>query len=104
MFFIDREYDVVYDIVYDIVCDILYAVVMQDGLVPALEPEEASGIITASEQIVKEYASKASLNAKQIKSLIEESKKTFFAIMLSMPLTWIPTCSSVSLLPLTRAI
>ncbi len=45
---------------------------MQDGLVPAFEPEEASGIITASEKIVKEYASKASLNAKQIKSLIED--------------------------------
>jgi hypothetical protein len=45
---------------------------MQDGLVPALEPEEASGIITTSEQIVREYASKASLNAKQIKSLIED--------------------------------
>ena len=45
---------------------------MQDGLVPPLEPAEASGIITESEQILKEYASKASLNAKQIKSLIED--------------------------------
>ncbi len=39
---------------------------------PALEPEEASGIITESEKIVKEYATKALLNAKRIKSLIED--------------------------------
>ena len=29
---------------------------MQDGLVPPLDPQEASGIITGSEQILKEYA------------------------------------------------
>ena len=39
---------------------------------PPLEPEEASGIITGSEQILKEYASQASLNAKQIVKLIED--------------------------------
>jgi hypothetical protein len=72
MSFIDRQYDIVCDIVYDVICDILYDVVMQDWLVPALEPEKAPGIITASEQIVKVYASKASLNAKQIKTLIED--------------------------------
>jgi hypothetical protein len=44
---------------------------MQDGLT-ALEPEEASGKITASEKFLMEYASKASLNAKQIKTLIED--------------------------------
>jgi hypothetical protein len=45
---------------------------MQDGLVPPLQPQEASGIITASEQIIKEYASKVGLNAQQIKTLIED--------------------------------
>jgi hypothetical protein len=49
-----------------LMADLCY-VDMQDRLVPALGPEEASGIITASEKIVKEYASKASLNAKQVK-------------------------------------
>ena len=39
-------------IVYDILCYVL----MQDGLVPPLDPQEASGIITGSEQILKEYA------------------------------------------------
>jgi hypothetical protein len=45
---------------------------MQDGLVPPLQPEEASGIITGSEQILKEYAKKASLTAKDIVSLIQD--------------------------------
>ena len=45
---------------------------VQDGLVPPLEPEEASGIITGNEQILKEYASRSSLNAKQIVALIED--------------------------------
>jgi hypothetical protein len=45
---------------------------LQDGLVPPLEPQEASGLITASEQIIKEYASKVGLNAQQIKALIED--------------------------------
>ncbi len=39
---------------------------------PPLEPQEASGIITASEQIIKEYASKVGLNAQPIKVLIED--------------------------------
>ena len=45
---------------------------MQDGLVPPLHPEEAAGIITGSEQILKEYAKKASLTAKDIIALIED--------------------------------
>ncbi len=47
---------------------------MQDGLVPPLHPEEASGILTrsASEQILKEYAKQASLTAKDIIALIQE--------------------------------
>ena len=45
---------------------------MQDGLVPPLQPEEAAGIITGSEQILKEYAKKASLTAKDIIALIED--------------------------------
>ena len=46
---------------------------MQDGLVPPLHPEEAAGIITGSEQILKEYAKKASLTAKDIIGLIEDA-------------------------------
>ena len=45
---------------------------MQEGLVPPLHPEEASGIISRSEQILKEYASKASLTAKDIIALIQD--------------------------------
>ena len=44
----------------------------QDGLVPPLDPQEASGIITGSEQILKDYASASSLTAKDIKRLIED--------------------------------
>ncbi len=39
---------------------------------PPLHPEEASGIISRSEQILKEYAGKASLKAKDIIALIQE--------------------------------
>ncbi len=56
-----------YIVVCDIGYDILYDVMMQDGLVPPLEPQEASGIITASEQLMKEYASKVGLNAQKSK-------------------------------------
>ena len=44
----------------------------QDGLVPPLGPQEASGIITGSEQILKNYASASSLNARDIKRLIKD--------------------------------
>jgi hypothetical protein len=40
--------------------------------VPPLDPQEASGMITGSEQILKEYAKKSSLTAKGIKALIED--------------------------------
>ncbi len=39
---------------------------------PPLDPQEASGMINGSEQILKEYAKKASLTAKDIKALIED--------------------------------
>ena len=42
----------------------------QDRLIPPLAPE-AAGIITGSEQILKEYASASSLNARDIKRLSE---------------------------------
>ena len=41
-------------------------------MVPPLDPQEASGIITGSEQILKNYASASSLNARDIKRLIED--------------------------------
>ena len=41
-------------------------------MVPTLDPQEASGIITGSEQILKDYASASSLNARDIKRLIED--------------------------------
>ena len=43
----------------------------QDKLIPPLAPE-AADIITGSEQILKEYASASSLNARDIKRLIED--------------------------------
>ncbi len=45
---------------------------MQGGLVPPLHPEQTSGIISRSEQILKEYASKALLTAKDIIALIQD--------------------------------
>ncbi len=44
----------------------------QGGLVPALEPQEVSGLITGSEQMFKDYAKSASLTAKDVKKLIED--------------------------------
>ena len=44
----------------------------QDGLVPPLDPQDESGIITGSEQILNDYASASSLNTKDIKRLIED--------------------------------
>ncbi len=41
-------------------------------MVPPLQPEEASGIISGSEQILKDYAKKASLTAKDVITLIED--------------------------------
>jgi hypothetical protein len=47
-------------------------VLIQDGLVPPLHPEEALGLISGSEQILKNYANKVSLNANNLKILIED--------------------------------
>ena len=47
---------------------------VQDGLVPPLD-KEASGIITVSEEIIKAYASKHSLNARAINDLIKDVLK-----------------------------
>ena len=41
-------------------------------MIPPLDPHEALGIITGSEQNLKDYASASSLNAKDIKRLIED--------------------------------
>ena len=41
-------------------------------MIPPLDPHEALGIITGSEQNFKDYTSASSLNAKDIKRLIEE--------------------------------
>ncbi len=56
--------DIALDIVFDIVYDILQA-----GLVPPLAKEFA-GIITGSEAILKEFASKHTLNASTIKDVL----------------------------------
>jgi hypothetical protein len=45
---------------------------LQEGLVPPLQPVEAAGLISRSEQILKQYASKASLTAKDIIALIQD--------------------------------
>ena len=41
-------------------------------MIPPLDPHEALWIITGSEQNLKDYASDSSLNAKDIKRLIED--------------------------------
>ena len=41
-----------YDIVYDIIYNILYDVPIQDGLVPPLQSEEASGLISGCENVL----------------------------------------------------
>ena len=59
--------DIIYDIRYDIVYNIRYNIFGQGGLVPALEPQEVLGLITGSEQFLKDYAKSASLTAKDVK-------------------------------------
>jgi len=46
---------------------------LQEGLVPPLQPVEAAGLISSSEQILKQYASKASLTAKDLIALIVDT-------------------------------
>jgi hypothetical protein len=61
--------DIISDIGSDIVSDIVYDI-LQAGLVPPLE-KEVAGIITGSEAILKEFASKHSLNASTIKDVLQ---------------------------------
>jgi hypothetical protein len=65
--------DIISDIISDIVPDIMYDI-SQDGLVLPLD-KEAAGIITGSEEILKEFASKHSLNASTINDLIKDVLK-----------------------------
>jgi hypothetical protein len=74
--------------VSDILPDIVYDI-LQAGLLPPLD-KEAAGIITGSEAILKEFASKHSLNASTINSFIKDVLK----IRLSMRMKLIPTCCS----------
>ena len=67
------SHDIIPDILPDITPDIgseMISYLVQDGLVPPLD-KEASGIITISEEIIKAYASKHSLNARAINDLIK---------------------------------
>ena len=59
--------------VSDILPDIVYDI-LQAGLLPPLD-KEAAGIITGSEAILKEFASKHSLNASTINSFIKDVLK-----------------------------
>jgi hypothetical protein len=59
--------------VSDILPDIMYDI-SQAGLLPPLD-KEAAGIITGSEAIFKEFASKHSLNASTINSFIKDVLK-----------------------------
>jgi hypothetical protein len=74
--------------VSDILPDIVYDI-LQTGLLSPLD-KEAAGIITGSEAILKEFASKHSLNASTINSFIKDVLK----IRLSMRMKLIPTCCS----------
>ena len=58
-------------------CVISYTIFLQAGLVPPLD-EEAEGIITSSESILKEFTLMHSLNASTILS------KTFYKLLLSI--------------------
>ena len=65
------------DITPDITPDIgpkMISCLVQDGLVPPLD-KKASGIITVSEEIIKAYASKHSLNARAINDLFKDVLK-----------------------------
>ena len=71
------SHDIIPDILSDITPDIgseMISYLVQDGLVPPLD-KEASGIITVSEEIIKAYASKHSLNARAINDLIKDVLK-----------------------------
>ena len=71
------SHDIIPDILPDITPDIgseMISYLVQDGLVPPLD-KEASGIITVSEEIIKAYASKHSLNARAINDLINDVLK-----------------------------
>jgi hypothetical protein len=71
------SHDIIPDILPDITPDIgseMISYLVQDGLVPPLD-KEASGIITVSEEIIKAYASKHSLNARAINDLIKDVRK-----------------------------
>jgi hypothetical protein len=65
--------DIISDIISDIVPDIMYDI-SQAGLVPPLD-KEAAGIITGSEEILKEFASKHFLKASTINDLIKDVPK-----------------------------
>ena len=72
------SHDIIPDILPDITPDIgseMISYLVQDGLVPPLDSKEASGIITVSEEIIKAYASKHSLNARAINDLIKDVLK-----------------------------
>ncbi len=65
--------DIISDIVSDIIPDVVYDI-LQAGLVLPLD-KEAAGIITGSEAILKEFASKHSLTASAIYDLIKDVLK-----------------------------
>ena len=72
-----------HDIIPDITPDIGFEMIsylVQDGLVPPLD-KEASGIITVSEEIIKAYASKHSLNARAINDLIKDVLKNPYCLV-----------------------
>ena len=71
------SHDIIPEILPDITPDIgseMISYLVQDGLIPPLD-KEASGIITVSEEIIKAYASKHSLNARAINVLIKDVLK-----------------------------
>ena len=63
-----------YPISYLISFVISYTIFLRAGLDPPLD-KEAGGIITSSEAILKEFASKHSLNASTINDLIKDIRK-----------------------------
>ena len=56
----------------------------QDGLVPPLDPHEALGIITGSEQILKDYASASSLTSNNMLERFANSIDSGYLEIISM--------------------
>jgi hypothetical protein len=80
--------------VSDILPDIVYDI-SQAGFLPPLD-KEAAGIIADSEAIIKEFATKHSLNASTINSFIKDVLKIRLSMRMKLILTRCSDCKPPS--------